>query len=276
MAEVFLRNPKSATADANSVVVRDANGEIAGVWDAVGISGGVDLDTFTNQGLYVQGSFANADVALHYPEDDVAGILEVITYEVGTAKVQRYTARDGGKIWTRYYTGSAWNPWVRVDSTPEFVAGMMMMWAPNTALIPAGWLVCDGTAVSRTTYATLFAQIGTLYGVGNGSTTFNLPDLTSKFPRGGVGNPGGVGGLDTHTHTLTDAVADVRMATSGSTVYGRNRTSPSSRDMDRSFGAATPMVTASFPSSAGIALTGSTDSASNVPPYVGLMFIIKT
>jgi len=45
---------------------------------------------------------------------------------------------------------------------------------------PTGWLLCDGTAVSRTTYATLFGIVGTAYGVGDGSTTFNLPDLRGR------------------------------------------------------------------------------------------------
>ena len=45
---------------------------------------------------------------------------------------------------------------------------------------PTGWLLCDGSAVSRTTYAALFAIIGTTYGVGNGSTTFNLPNLKGR------------------------------------------------------------------------------------------------
>lgn len=49
---------------------------------------------------------------------------------------------------------------------------------------PDGWLLCDGSAVSRTTYAALFAVIGTTYGSGNGSTTFNLPDLADKFIEG--------------------------------------------------------------------------------------------
>lgn len=47
--------------------------------------------------------------------------------------------------------------------------------------IPSGYLLCDGSAVSRTTYAALFAVIGTTYGVGDGSTTFNLPDATGKL-----------------------------------------------------------------------------------------------
>jgi len=48
---------------------------------------------------------------------------------------------------------------------------------------PTGWLECDGSAISRTTYANLFAVIYTYYGIGNGSTTFNLPDLRGVFPR---------------------------------------------------------------------------------------------
>lgn len=56
-------------------------------------------------------------------------------------------------------------------------------------VVPAGFLYCDGTAVSRSTYAALFAVIGVLYGVGNSSTTFNLPNLTGRFP---VGYHGGL------------------------------------------------------------------------------------
>jgi len=52
------------------------------------------------------------------------------------------------------------------------------------ATVPSGYLECNGTAVSRTTYAALFAVIGTAYGTGNGSTTFNLPDLRGEFIRG--------------------------------------------------------------------------------------------
>jgi microcystin-dependent protein len=49
---------------------------------------------------------------------------------------------------------------------------------------PTGWLICDGTAYSRSTYAALFAVIGTTAGAGNGSTTFNVPDLRGSFVRG--------------------------------------------------------------------------------------------
>lgn len=52
------------------------------------------------------------------------------------------------------------------------------------ASAPSGWLLCDGAAVSRTTYAELFAAIGTTYGVGDGPTTFNLPNAQGVFLRG--------------------------------------------------------------------------------------------
>lgn len=68
--------------------------------------------------------------------------------------------------------------WVRVlknsDSSTIGIIGEIRAIAHAT--IDTGWLLCDGTAVSRTTYANLFARLGTLYGLGDGSTTFNLPD----------------------------------------------------------------------------------------------------
>ena len=60
--------------------------------------------------------------------------------------------------------------------------GVVQAFAGNAT--PAGWLLCDGSAVSRTTYAALFAVIGTTYGTGDGNTTFNLPDLVDKFVQG--------------------------------------------------------------------------------------------
>ncbi|WP_320707168.1 phage tail protein [Enterobacter cloacae] len=62
------------------------------------------------------------------------------------------------------------------------MVGMMATFAMNSA--PEGWLIANGSAVSRTTYARLFSRIGTLYGSGNGSTTFNLPDGRGVFLRG--------------------------------------------------------------------------------------------
>jgi microcystin-dependent protein len=60
--------------------------------------------------------------------------------------------------------------------------GIVNMYAG--AVAPSGWLLCDGTAISRTTYAALFAVIGTAYGNGDGVNTFNLPNLKGRIPVG--------------------------------------------------------------------------------------------
>ncbi len=65
---------------------------------------------------------------------------------------------------------------------PIVPAGSIIAWSGSSA--PTGYLLCDGTAVSRTTYAALFAIAGTGYGVGNGSSTFNVPDLRDRMPLG--------------------------------------------------------------------------------------------
>lgn len=108
-----------------------------------------------------------------------------------------------------------------VDATGDYLvngssllpAGTIMMY--GAAAAPDGYLLCNGAAVSRTTYADLFAAIGTTFGAGDAATTFNLPDFSNRFPYGG-GDLGDTGGTNTvtlttdelpsHTHTgTTDA-----------------------------------------------------------------------
>lgn len=86
--------------------------------------------------------------------------------------------------------------------------GVIQAFGSDTA--PMGWLICDGSAVSRTGYAALFAVIGTTWGVGDGSTTFNLPDGQGRFFIGedgvtySVGNTGGSTSASlAHTHDVT-------------------------------------------------------------------------
>lgn len=74
-------------------------------------------------------------------------------------------------------------------------AGTMSPYGGSAA--PEGWLLCDGSAVSRTSYPDLFTAIGTTYGVGDGATTFNLPNLTGKYLKGGA--PGSSGGANSVT-----------------------------------------------------------------------------
>src|SRR3990167_816265 len=95
------------------------------------------------------------------------------------------------------------------DQTYKAAEGVLVgtgfLWFTDSA--PAGYLFCDGTAVSRSTYSALFAILGTIWGVGDGSTTFNLPDLRQRFPLGkaasGTGATlGGTGGTIDHTHSV--------------------------------------------------------------------------
>lgn len=64
----------------------------------------------------------------------------------------------------------------------NFPTGCVLPFAGTTA--PEGWLLCDGSAISRTTYAGLYAAIGDAHGNGDGSTTFHIPDLRGRFVRG--------------------------------------------------------------------------------------------
>ena len=91
--------------------------------------------------------------------------------------------------------------------------GEVKMWGGTIANVPTGFLTCDGSAISRGTYSTLFSIIGTIHGVGDGSTTFNIPDLRDKFLIGAKQDDSGVpksniegslnqsGGATTHSHT---------------------------------------------------------------------------
>lgn len=71
----------------------------------------------------------------------------------------------------------------RVRTVFQMPSGAVLPFAGNT--VPKGWLLCNGQAVSRTDYDELFSVIGTTYGTGDGSTTFNLPNLVDKFVEGG-------------------------------------------------------------------------------------------
>ena len=92
------------------------------------------------------------------------------------------------------------------------ITGEIRMW--STVSAPTGWLSCDASAVSRATYAALYAIIGTTYGVGDGSTTFNLPDFRGRSPCGtGTGDATGAtahalatkAGAETHTITSAES-----------------------------------------------------------------------
>ena len=199
---------------------------------------------------------------------------------------------------------------VQTNGTPT---GGLMLWP--TASPPANWLICNGSAVSRATYATLFAVVGTTFGVGDGSTTFNLPNYTDRMPIGAgssyaVNAQGGAASttltttqLPAHTHSASSSSSSSFSGSAGTTSAvdlnhthsynlgfitgggpfaqvtlnnaGPVNTSAASIDLNHSH-TFTPAGSVSTSTSTSIGSTGSGAAFTNLPPYLGIYFIIKT
>ena len=160
------------------------------------------------------------------------------------------------------------------DSVP---IGAIQAYGGETA--PAGWLICDGSAVSRTGYSELFSAIGTAFGEGDGSTTFNLPDLRGRTTIGSglgtatdaveriIGQSGGservtltTAQMPSHSHTNLYYVDS-----GGVGSFGYNYTSGTGKGQRSS----------ATESSGGIGNTGGGESHGNMQPYVAISYIIK-
>lgn len=156
-------------------------------------------------------------------------------------------------------------------------AGVIQMFAGATP--PAGWLLCDGSAVSRTTYATLFAAIGTTWGVGDGSTTFNLPDLRGRAPIGAgtgsgltartLGDVVGSEYLQAHTHAFTNPT----ITTHFTKQYGASGTA---RDLVRTGGTTTGNPSTATGGAVGAVTGVTTGNDGNMQPSAVVNFIIHT
>lgn len=159
------------------------------------------------------------------------------------------------------------------------------------AAVPSGWLLCNGQAVSRTAYAALFAAVGTVHGTGDGSTTFNVPDLRGEFVRGldagrGVDAARTLGSaqaedIKSHTHAATSTVTDpghthdidtrgaITFGSAGALIEAFAAVGVSSAPASRTTLSRTTGITASTT----ITATGGTETR---PRNVALNYIIKT
>ncbi len=157
--------------------------------------------------------------------------------------------------------------------------GVVLPYAGSTA--PLGWLLCHGQAVSRTTFASLFGITGTTYGTGDGSTTFNVPDLrgrvaggkddmggsaASRLTSGGSGvngaSLGASGGAQTHTLTAAQMPAHSHGFIGGSNAAGSG-----------TVGAAGQSANAYLLNTVN---AGSDAAHNNTQPTIVLNYIIKT
>lgn len=147
--------------------------------------------------------------------------------------------------------------------TQTILIGEIKMYAGNDE--PTGWLKCDGRAVSRTTYSALFNVIGTTYGTGDGSTTFNLPDMRDRFPVGAgaaydLNDKGGqttvtldITQIPSHDHAINGTY--YKRGTGNNDTYGY---------INKNGGDHTGYS----------ANTGGGQAHENMPPYIGLNFLI--
>jgi len=163
-------------------------------------------------------------------------------------------------------------------------SGTIVPWSDSS--IPTGFLECTGQAVSRSTYATLFGVIGTTYGSGNGSTTFNVPDLRDNvaISKSATKNLGSTGGANTVTSTgnvggsTANATLSEAQLASHSHSGGANQAQTSNAvQVNR---AIVPANTGSTGSSQGhshnMSATFTGDATSVVQPYLTVVYIIKT
>lgn len=154
--------------------------------------------------------------------------------------------------------------------------GTVQAWAGTTA--PTGYLLCQGQAVSRTTYSDLYNIISTKYGSGDGSTTFNLPDLRCNIPVGyksGDGNFGTVGktGGD-KTQNLYAMIGNPNGQTN-QLGFEVSATVPTGHAFTRRFENLTVNGDVSAASNSTIVYGANGESATTIQPYVTMNYIIK-
>jgi len=228
---------------------------------------GGDLDVNGNSIV----SVSNGDIAIT-PDGTGDVIIDGIKYPQADGNADEILTTDGAGQLSFTALGAA----------NTFVSGMLMPYAGATA--PTGWLLCYGQAVDRTTYADLFAVVGTTYGAGDGSTTFDLPDLRGRVVAGkddmggtsanrltssangdlngdGLGNSGG---SQTHTLALTELP---------NSYYWNSNALAASNRLDNH---ANSNYTARLPDFNNNTTQGGGGAHNNVQPTFILTYIIKT
>ena len=184
---------------------------------------------------------------------------------------------------------SAANVSVTVTATQiTGLTGEIKMWPTVTA--PTGYLICNGAAVSRTTYATLFGIIGTTFGPGDTTSTFNLPDFRDRMPIGAgttySANTSG-GSADavavSHTHSASTSISDPghfhTSTWNNANDFNQGSNSPGAEaypdDIQGTFTVNTDSKTTGITASTSITSSGVSGTNANLPPYRGIYFIIK-
>jgi len=202
----------------------------------------------------------------------------------GTAMLTGNEVVTGSVIGVTYYSTTGQFQLVTNNTNASAPAGQVATYAMNSC--PTGWIPADGSAVSRSTYSVLFSNIGTTWGIGNGSTTFNVPDLRGVFVRGtgtnatgsstgAVGQAVGTYAADTylnHSHTATSTDAG-HVHTFSSFGTGNIAGAGSSYTLPNSYSTgSTGSSTAVITTTVAVSTTGSTETK---PKNYGVLYCIK-
>jgi len=164
--------------------------------------------------------------------------------------------------------------WVTVSAGAGVVTGSIIPYGGAYTDSVSGYLQCDGDAVSRTTYSDLFGVTSTQFGVGDGATTFNLPDFNSKFARGAPSSTscGDTGGADTVALSEAELASHTHVVTA---LYnGAGTYAP--YDLAAGKVLAHPTTTTTPATGITLANTGSGTAHQNMPAYLEILYIIKT
>jgi microcystin-dependent protein len=233
----------------------------------------IDDDDATTKGYVDAGDAATLAAANTYA-DDAAAAAQAAATQVLTA----------GENVTVTGTGLAADPWIVSATgggggTPAAApAGVLVPWA-GTGAAPDGWLVADGSAVSRSTYANLFAAIGTTYGPGDGSSTFNLPNLTDRttFGVGAASDVGDTGGSATHIHPLSaSGQARITLVAAAPPNIFMHRVGTASFTASHTNSFTGGAIGTTSTQGTGASLAGFTDAGSSMPPYLVTQYLIST
>ena len=158
-----------------------------------------------------------------------------------------------------------------INTAPkDLPTGILLPYAGTAS--PDGWMLCNGQEVSRETYANLFTVIGDSYGIGDGSTTFNLPDLRGRMPMG-LDNMGG-----SSANRVTNTVADSLGRGAGEEMHQLSFDELPARNSYISHGSASQGDSGgsfSYVNHVNTDTIGDNQPHNNMPPYLSLNYIIK-
>ena len=255
----------------------DSSGNVTAL-SSTGVTPGAVGTGELEDGSVTTAKIANNAVTNAKMADDSVGADELIDNSVGAAAINISGNGTSGQVVQSDGDGS----FSYLTLATGFVSGMLMPYAGASA--PSGWLLCYGQAISRTTYADLFTAIGTVYGVGDGSTTFNLPDLRGRV----VAGQDDMGGSS--ANRLTDQTGGLNGDTLGDTGGSETHTLTEAQLPAHSHGSVVTNVSATFKTNTGdggasvvqtitqsksATSTGSGDAHNIVQPTIILNYIIK-